>query len=74
MCALPLCWMSWQHHKRSGPSVQHKQAALATAENIVFLYKGKLALAGPPAAFKATKDPVVRQFFAGKVEGPMEFF
>ncbi len=50
------------------------KAALATAENIVFLYKGKLALSGPPEAFKSTKDPVVRQFFAGKVEGPMEFF
>ena len=50
------------------------KAALMTAENIVFLYKGKLALAGPPKAFKETKDPIVRQFFAGKVEGPMEFF
>ncbi len=50
------------------------KAALATAENIVFLYKGKLALAGPPRDFKATKDPIVRQFFAGRVEGPMEFF
>jgi phospholipid/cholesterol/gamma-HCH transport system ATP-binding protein len=49
------------------------KAALATAENIVFLYKGKLALNGPPEAFRASKDPVVRQFFAGKVEGPMEF-
>ena len=49
------------------------KAALATAENIVFLYKGKLALAGTPETFRASKDPVVRQFFAGRVEGPMEF-
>lgn len=49
------------------------KAALATGENIVFLYKGRLALQGPPQAFKDSKDPVVRQFFAGKVEGPMEF-
>lgn len=49
------------------------KAAMATADNIVFLYKGQVALAGPPAAFRVTKDPVVRQFFAGKVEGPMEF-
>ena len=49
------------------------KAALATAENVVFLYKGKVALAGPPADFKKSKDPVVRQFFSGKVEGPMEF-
>ena len=49
------------------------KAALATAENIIFLYKGKLALAGTPQEFKESKDPVVRQFFSGKVEGPMEF-
>ena len=49
------------------------KAAMATAENLVFLYKGRIALAGPPDAFRASTDPVVRQFFAGKVEGPMEF-
>ena len=49
------------------------KAALATAEYIVFLYKGKIALAGSPNDFKSSKDPVVRQFFSGKVEGPMEF-
>ncbi len=49
------------------------KAAMATAENIIFLYKGKLALAGSPKDFSLSKDPIVRQFFAGKVEGPMEF-
>jgi phospholipid/cholesterol/gamma-HCH transport system ATP-binding protein len=49
------------------------KAAMATAEYIVFLYKGKIALAGSPDDFKNSKDPVVRQFFSGKVEGPMEF-
>jgi|688.fasta_scaffold206138_3 phospholipid/cholesterol/gamma-HCH transport system ATP-binding protein len=49
------------------------KAALATGEYIVFLYKGKIALAGSPMDFKTSKDPVVRQFFSGKVEGPMEF-
>jgi phospholipid/cholesterol/gamma-HCH transport system ATP-binding protein len=49
------------------------KAAMATAENIIFIYKGRIALAGKPADFKSSKDPVVRQFFAGKVEGPMEF-
>lgn len=49
------------------------KAALATAENVVMLYKGKVALEGPPEAFRKTTDPVVRQFFSGKVEGPMEF-
>lgn len=49
------------------------KAAMATAEYIVFLYKGRIALAGTPNDFKKSVDPVVRQFFSGKVEGPMEF-
>lgn len=49
------------------------KAALATAENIVMLYKGKIALEGQPKDFRETNDPIVRQFFSGKVEGPMEF-
>lgn len=49
------------------------KAAMATAENIVFLYKGKIALTGKPDDFRKSKDPIVRQFFSGKVEGPMEF-
>lgn len=50
------------------------KAALATGEHVVMLYKGKVALAGTPDDFRTTRDPVVRQFFAGKVDGPMEFF
>jgi len=50
------------------------KAALATAENIIMLYKGRVALAGTPAEFRASKDPIIRQFFSGKVDGPMEFF
>ena len=49
------------------------KAAMATADKIIFLYKGKLALGGSPEAFRTSKDPIIRQFFAGKVEGPMEF-
>jgi phospholipid/cholesterol/gamma-HCH transport system ATP-binding protein len=49
------------------------KAALATAELVIMLYKGKVVLSGPPEVFRKTTDPVVRQFFSGKVEGPMEF-
>lgn len=49
------------------------KAALATADNIVMLYKGRVILEGSPEIFRKTNDPVVRQFFSGKVEGPMEF-
>ncbi|MFK7872565.1 MAG: ABC transporter ATP-binding protein [Oligoflexales bacterium] len=50
------------------------KAAMATAEYIVMLYKGKAALEGTPKDFKETKQPVVQQFFSGRVDGPMEFF
>ena len=49
------------------------KAALDTAEFAVMLYKGRVQLAGPPDDFRTTKDPIVRQFFAGRVDGPMEF-
>ena len=49
------------------------KAAMASSDRIIFLYKGKVALAGPPEDFRSSCDPVVRQFFAGRVEGPMEF-
>ncbi len=49
------------------------KAALDTAENVIMLYKGKVQLAGEPQVFRDSKDPIIRQFFAGRVEGPMEF-
>lgn len=49
------------------------KAALATADRIVMLYKGAVALYGTPDDFRKTNNAVVRQFFSGKIEGPMEF-
>ena len=49
------------------------KAALEIAENLVMLYKGKVQLAGTPDEFRTCPDPVIRQFFSGKVQGPMEF-
>jgi phospholipid/cholesterol/gamma-HCH transport system ATP-binding protein len=66
--------MSKEEQELTSIVISHDlKAALQTADYIVFLYQGKVALAGTPAAFRAAKDPVVRQFFSGKVEGPMEF-
>lgn len=42
------------------------------ADRVAFLYKGALRLEGTPAAFRASDDPVVRQFVNGHAEGPME--
>lgn len=50
------------------------KAALDIADNVVMLYKGRVQLAGSPEEFRQSKDPVIRQFFSGRVEGPMEFF
>ncbi len=49
------------------------KAALATAGLVIMLYKGRVALEGPPEVFRCSDNPIVRQFFAGRVEGPMEF-
>ena len=49
------------------------KAALDTAENVVMLYKGRVQKAGPPESFRASNDPIIKQFFGGKVDGPMEF-
>ena len=49
------------------------KAALEIAENLVMLYKGKVQLSGPPSEFRNADDPIINQFFSGRVEGPMEF-
>ncbi len=49
------------------------KAALASADNIIFINEGKVAMQGKPQEFRTTKDPLVRQFFSGRVEGPMKF-
>ena len=49
------------------------KAALTTGDFIDFLYLGKIERSGTPADFHASEDAFVRQFFAGRVEGPMSF-
>ena len=48
------------------------RSMFGVADRIVFLYKGRVRLDGPPMAFRASDDPVVRQFVGGEPEGPME--
>lgn len=48
------------------------RSIFGVADRIVFLYKGRVRLDGPPAAFRASEDPVVRQFVRGDPDGPME--
>lgn len=42
------------------------------ADRVAFLYKGTFRKIGTPEAFRASDDPVVKQFINGIAEGPME--
>ncbi|NMC70614.1 MAG: ABC transporter ATP-binding protein [Myxococcales bacterium] len=44
----------------------------AIADRIVMLYQGRVRLLGTPDEFRASTDPVVRQFVTGSAEGPIE--
>jgi len=48
------------------------RSIFGVADRIVFLYKGRVRLDGPPSAFRSPADPVVRQFVRGEPTGPME--
>lgn len=47
------------------------RSIFGVADRIVFLYKGSVWLDGPPEAFVASDDPVVRQFVRGEPVGPI---
>lgn len=42
------------------------------ADRVAMLYKGGVRFLGTPEEFRASDDPVVRQFVRGEAEGPME--
>lgn len=48
------------------------RSIFGVADRIVFLYKGCVHLDGPPRVFRASEDPLVRQFIRGDPDGPME--
>jgi phospholipid/cholesterol/gamma-HCH transport system ATP-binding protein len=47
-------------------------AVLTIADKIVMLYEGVVAHEGTPEFFKASTDPLVRQFLTGSLDGPMK--
>jgi len=49
------------------------KAALEIADCIIMLYQGQVVFSGAPKIFRETDQPVVRQFFSGRADGPMEF-
>ena len=48
------------------------QSVLRMADRIALLYEGNFRLIGDAQAFRASTDPVVRQFIAGETEGPIQ--
>ncbi len=53
--------------------VTHQDSTIRrTADRIVFLYKGKVQWQGTISEIDTTSDPIVRQFFSGSVEGPIQ--
>ncbi len=47
------------------------RSIFGVADRIVFLYKGRVRLDGPPGVFRVSDDPVVRQFIRGDPAGPI---
>lgn len=53
--------------------VSHDLASIfSIADKIVMLYRGKVKMMGTPEDFRASPDPIVRQFIEGRARGPME--
>ncbi|NJL45478.1 MAG: ABC transporter ATP-binding protein [Leptolyngbyaceae cyanobacterium SM2_3_12] len=53
--------------------VTHQDSTIRrTADRVIFLHRGKIQWSGPVTAIDETDDPFVRQFFSGRVEGPIQ--
>ncbi len=53
--------------------VTHQDSTIRrTADRVIFLHQGKVRWQGTVDEIDTTDDPAVRQFFSGKVEGPIQ--
>ncbi len=53
--------------------VTHQDSTIRrTADRVIFLHRGKIQWNGTVEEIDETDDPFVRQFFSGKVEGPIQ--
>lgn len=46
-------------------------SVLNVAEHIILLHEGVVYHEGPPEDFRASEDPLIRQFLSGSIEGPI---
>ena len=52
--------------------VTHQDSTIRrTADRVLFLHQGKIQWSGAVDTIDTTDNPLVRQFFSGKVEGPI---
>lgn len=47
------------------------QSVLRLADRIFFLHEGQMYLSGTPDEFRRSTDPVIQQFLAGSLKGPL---
>jgi phospholipid/cholesterol/gamma-HCH transport system ATP-binding protein len=53
--------------------VTHQQSTIRrTADRVVFLHRGKIQWQGKVHEIDTTDNPLIRQFFSGSVEGPIQ--
>ncbi|MBW4695450.1 MAG: ABC transporter ATP-binding protein [Lyngbya sp. HA4199-MV5] len=53
--------------------VTHQQSTIRrTADRVIFLYQGNVQWEGSVEAVDTTDNPLIRQFFSGNVNGPMQ--
>ena len=53
--------------------VTHQHSTISrTADRIIFLYQGKVQWEGTVSDTDTTDNPLIRQFFSGSVEGPIQ--
>lgn len=53
--------------------VTHQDSTIRrTADRVIFLHQGKVHWQGEISEIDTTEDPAVRQFFSGKVQGPIQ--
>jgi phospholipid/cholesterol/gamma-HCH transport system ATP-binding protein len=48
------------------------QSAFSIADKIAMLYRGKIIEVSKPEDFRNSKNPIVRQFVEGSVQGPIK--
>lgn len=50
----------------------HMDSAFKIADRIAMIYKGKILQVATPEEIKNSKDPIVKQFINGNIEGPIQ--